>query len=583
MKKHLLALALAVMLLTVLFAGCSNAPATPASTTAAATTAAPAATTAAPAATTAAPAATTKAPAATTAAPAATTAAPAATTAAPAQPADPYGDGFAGYPMATGGATLTWWFDDGPVLNAAYTSFDESPFHTGLSEKVGVTIDWRRPPAGTTGSEAKNLMLATGDLTDIIYSNGMLPVANDLIEDEYIYDLTGYLPTYAPAYWGLLQREPNRAIAVRTDAGAYPGFSFFREDLVLGTYQGLMIRKDLLDAIGAELPVTIDDWDKDLYAFKDQDLVKNPLSVWGGGALDPYFTCPFNFTRGFYLEDGNTVKWGYGEDAYLEFLTLMNRWYTDGVLDPDFSTNDRTAIQTKVYADELGSTLTSGNTLSSYLKPLAELGSVAEWAPTQYPVRNAGDQPKFIQCETEALGHLAVITTACDNIGMACRVLDYGYTEEGIIYWNFGREKDGIMEFRDGEPHFTEAALNSEEGFSNIVTRYIGINANGPSLMMVASYVDKNAPVAWQACQTWFYGADRSSKMPTVTPTTQENNAITNMQNSINTYASEMFFKFIMGEEPLSGFDAYREQLKSMGFDTVLQIKQQQVDRYFAR
>ena len=39
----------------------------------------------------------------------------------------------------------------------------------------------------------------------------------------------------------------------------------------------------------------------------------------------------------------------------------------------------------------------------------------------------------------------------------------------------------------------------------------------------------------------------------------------------------------IMGEEPLSGFDAYREQLKSMGLDTVLQIKQQQVDRYFAR
>ncbi len=45
-----------------------------------------------------------------------------------------------------------------------------------------------------TGSEAKNLMLATGDLTDITYSNGMLPVAYDLIEDGCIYDLTEYLP-----------------------------------------------------------------------------------------------------------------------------------------------------------------------------------------------------------------------------------------------------------------------------------------------------------------------------------------------------------------------------------------------------
>ena len=60
--------------------------------------------------------------------------------------------------------------------------------------------------------------------------------------------------------------------------GVLYGFAFFREDLMLGTYEGPMIRKDLLDAVGETAPVTIDDWNRVLYKFQSENVVKYPLS-----------------------------------------------------------------------------------------------------------------------------------------------------------------------------------------------------------------------------------------------------------------------------------------------------------------
>ncbi|NLD87156.1 MAG: extracellular solute-binding protein [Clostridiales bacterium] len=498
-------------------------------------------------------------------------------------PVDPYAEGsFEGYPMAVAeGESLSLWHGSGFALNNAYTSYDESPFHTGLEERLGIDIDYRKPAQGADANQAYNLMIASGDLPDMIYNWGMPAQANDLLNDEYIYELDEYLPVYAPAYWKLLMSDEDKNLSVKTDDGVYYGFAFFREDLVLGTYEGPMIRKDLLDEAGLDVPVTLADWEEALYAFKEMG-VKHPLSVWGVGALNQIFTNAYDLSLGYYLDDDNKVQFGYAVPQYKDFLEKMKLWYDEGLLDPDFATNDRAAIKTKVLNDELGATRTSGSTLTGYLPELEAVGSVAEWLPVSYPVANEGDVIKHIQRENNNIGLMAVITTACENVPLACRVLDYGYTEEGMIYWNFGAEGE-IMEFIDGKPHFTKEALNDPEGFGNITSRYTGNSANGIGPMMVAMYVDKTAPIAWEACQTWFYTAGPSRNIPAVTATTPENNAISSYVTAISTYASENMIKFIMGDIDLSEFDAYYNEIYGMGLQTVLDIYTQQVDRYFAR
>ncbi|MCI6908879.1 MAG: extracellular solute-binding protein [Clostridiales bacterium] len=561
--SRIFALLLAAMLMFGLFAGCTGGTSTgTAATTAAGTTAATTAGTTAAAGTTA----------------------PPETPSAP-EGSDPYAEGsFAGYPMVcAAGETLSLYLQTGPGYNKAYTSFDESPFHVGLEEHLGVDIDWRMAPAGTDGNQAYNLMIASGDLTEIMYVWGINNDAQDFLDDEYIYALTDLYPVYAPAYWKLINDDPDKLLSTKTDSGVLYGFAFFREDLMLGTYEGPMIRKDLLDAVGETAPVTIDDWNRVLYKFQSENVVKYPLSVWGGDALDRIFTNPFGFSFGYFVDENHKTVYGESTEGYREFLKLMNKWYTDGILDPDFATNDRPAIQTKVFADEIGATRTSKGTVTSYMKPLQELGSPAEWLPLPYPVAKSGDPVYFLQAEQPSLGIQAVITTKCHNIPLAMRVLDYGYTDEGMIYWNFGYEEGGISECVDGHWRYTEEAKNHPDGISQMIQRYTGIAGNGFCLMMVDGSKSQNEGIGWEAAEIWWDGADTSRLFPPVTPTTAEGNAISNSANAISTYVSEMMYKFIMGEESIDGFDTYLEELRGMGLDTVLQIKDQQVARYFAR
>jgi putative aldouronate transport system substrate-binding protein len=44
-----------------------------------------------------------------------------------------------------------------------------------------------------------------------------------------------------------------------------------------------------------------------------------------------------------------------------------------------------------------------------------------------------------------------------------------------------------------------------------------------------------------------------------------------------------MINKFIMGQEPLSNFDAYRETLKSMKIEDAIAIQQAMYERYLKR
>lgn len=41
---------------------------------------------------------------------------------------------------------------------------------------------------------------------------------------------------------------------------------------------------------------------------------------------------------------------------------------------------------------------------------------------------------------------------------------------------------------------------------------------------------------------------------------------------SIVTYTEQMLLKFMLGQEPLSNFDTFRETLKEMGVDEVLKV-----------
>ena len=76
------------------------------------------------------------------------------------------------------------------------------------------------------------------------------------------------------------------------------------------------------------------------------------------------------------------------------------------------------------------------------------------------------------------------------------------------------------------------------------------------------------------------YAADL---MPALTPTTEEADQISAIKPDVDTYVTEARMNFVTGTWNFdSDWDAYVEQLKKMGIDDYVAIKQTQYDRYKA-
>ncbi len=70
------------------------------------------------------------------------------------------------YPMDTN-ETLTWWLQLNPNVSATSASLGDTPFAKELEKQTGVKIEYIHPAQGSE-NEAFNLLLASGELPDII-------------------------------------------------------------------------------------------------------------------------------------------------------------------------------------------------------------------------------------------------------------------------------------------------------------------------------------------------------------------------------------------------------------------------------
>jgi putative aldouronate transport system substrate-binding protein len=68
-----------------------------------------------------------------------------------------------------------------------------------------------------------------------------------------------------------------------------------------------------------------------------------------------------------------------------------------------------------------------------------------------------------------------------------------------------------------------------------------------------------------------------------MTLTSEEASKMAAIMNQVNTYTDEMYNKFIMGQAPLDQFDKYISNLKSMGIEDAIKIKQASYERFEAR
>ncbi|WP_232436412.1 extracellular solute-binding protein [Paenibacillus rubinfantis] len=484
---------------------------------------------------------------------------------------------------------LTYWAELNGNAASIKSSFGEVPFFQEWQRRTGVKLDFIQPP-GNQGKEALSVLLASGELPDLIeyewihYPGG----PEKAINDGYILRLNEIIDQYAPHLKKYLSEHPEIDLQVRTANGSYYAFPFIQGDQRLRTYQGPIIRKDWLDELGLNVPVTIEEWHEVLKAFKERKGAKAPLTflgvpnplfgIEGGG-----FIGAFGIKKDFYQEQGR-VKFGAIEPEYKAFLALFRDWYKEGLIDPNLAAVDSETQDTSMILGRSGASIwNAGAGIGTWLPIMKANDPAVELAPAPYPVMKTGDRPKFGQF-APAVGTSGgvAISTSNRQVEEAARMLDYGYSPEGHLLFNFGIE--GVSyEMKDGYPAYTDLILNNPNQWapSQALAMYTRASYFGPFVQDVR-YMEQYYTLEEQqeAIRLWSDTDASLHNLPTLPKTEEESTEFSVIMQDVNRIVDEMSLKLIYGIEPLDAFEGYVEQIHAMGIDRAIQIQQQSLDRY---
>jgi putative aldouronate transport system substrate-binding protein len=498
------------------------------------------------------------------------------------------------YPIKSD-ATLTFWCTF--YGDSSYgTNNADLPLYKEVEKRTGVKIKWTHPVKGQE-TEQFNLMLASGNLPDIIQYNWYTFKGGPekAMKDNIISPLNDLITKNAPNIKALLDGDKELNKMVKTDDGKYYVFPLFRvlDKSLPPVYNGPIVRKDWLDDLGMQVPTTIDEWEVMLKAFKEKKGADSPFTVKdfsssGGGAMraTSLFMGAYGTMDDFFLQSGKVV-YGPIQSGFKDYLALMRKWYSQGLIDKDFFTVDAKTQDAKMLSGKSGSTAGAlGGNLGNYLNSMQGKDAKYDLVGTPYPTLKKGEKPEF--------GHWgmlygdsngsAAISAQSKNKDLAAQFLDYGYSKEGNLLYNFGIE--GVSyNMVNGVPTYSELLTKNPNGLT-FAQAQTGYKSSNFTIVQHPDYYRQSTlpkPQQQKAADTWMNTNQKSHMIPPVTATPEESNDLGKIMSDIDTYKQEMIAKFILGQEPIENFDKYVAQIKKLGIDKAITIKEAAIQRYNKR
>ncbi len=487
-------------------------------------------------------------------------------------------------PISEDGATLTWMRTQlnlmGPLGELGLSTLQDLDAIQHLQEITGVTIDYTEIDFWTA-QEKMNVAIASGDyaalISDLTYTGG----ATGALEDGVIVDLTDRLPDYSPNYQYMIDSNPDVASIFRNDGKVLCYHSPY-DNFVQN--QGLVIRQDWLDEQGLELPTTYDQMFEVLKVFRDayntstamyfnSDCKINGLTV--GYDVATFAAGGTETSLPFYVVDGK-VHCSLIEDGYRDYLKEMNKWYNEGLFDKNFGS---------IAYDPMGGALAE----------LQANGTVGLWCTSGEGIGNI-TQP--VSCvpnltlEEGGIDHITstslitdssdtYVTACCEDVETAMQFLDYLYSEDGILFYNYGFEGKDYTIDENGTPQFTDAVIHNQYGVD--VPNYLRIRRPYTlcsSMMLLYGTAEFNTDLKNQAWDVWTSNMDGTHCLPSnVSLNAEETQTASYYVADIITYASQMVPQFIAGDASLEDWDSFVAKLKDMNIETCIEAEQAAYDR----
>lgn len=460
----------------------------------------------------------------------------------------------------------------------------ELPIIQEITKRTGIDFEFVAAPNTEDQFREKfNVTVASGSIPDIMvstYRDDMMKVA----EQGTFAALDDYIEEFAPNLNKILQDHPEYVRDLRASDGNIYFMPFIG---AVRTFKVWMLRGDWLDKLGLDVPVTLDDWYHVFKAFKEQDPNGNgkadeiPYTTRNTQAgvlafMEAFGISGFEANEQFFIEDGQ-VKYAYTDPRCREALEFINKLYNEGLIDPEYATNDTNVWLSRLTNEISGScqdTTARAYSLGTQVRSANEDSDAyfVVVAPPQGP-----DGTRMTTSQMQPIRGYTAISADSPYIKEIVQLFDYFYSEEGSLLMNFGIE--GVTyTMEDGKPKYTDIIANDEQGRS--ILSMLNIYGHREwAYQQDIGYEDALLDDEYVNYRNEMEQYIRPT-IPALSFTEEEREVINGLYTEIQTYKDEMINKFIMGKEPLDNFDEFVQTLNSMGIEEVLAVEQAAYERY---
>ena len=484
-----------------------------------------------------------------------------------------------------------FWVKLGAMGGAEQPDKKDLLFWQRVQENLGITIDFQQRSEAVC-AEQYNLMIASGDMTDLIYESncgqmGSTSVYNGgydkAIEDDVYVDLTDLIPEYAPNYYDILMHDENLRKDLTTDTGKLYSIAMVY-DQPQGVREGPLARKDYLEETGLPDPVTCEDWTEVFKAMKANG-VQYPMGVSNGGDIRGGFFCNAFGTSGGHafkvdLATGELVYDG-TSDELRDFVEFFAENFKAGMIDPDFAYAQMfdTSLQTS------GATALWGGMDRDLvmMKENYDMDLIA--VPMTFP--EGYEAPKEFSYEYAKQRNSGmkntVITTSCAEPEKALTVLDWFFSTEGASAVNFGFNEGESYEVVDGVKQWLPLMNTRNEDLVSYEVIYALDEGPGFQIVNKRNPISEDYVIA--AKELWLdFDKDKAlySSTPTLAFTAEESEDMTAVNVDIYTTVRTEISRFMMGEQELNDetWQAYVDKIEAMGLAELQEYYETAYARY---
>jgi len=439
-------------------------------------------------------------------------------------------------------------------------------------------------------TEALNLMMASGNIPDIVGSSRIKDFVNKYGPEGAFIPLNDLIAEHAPNLQAFFKKKPDVASALK----AADGNMYYIPYLPDGKYgRAYFMRTDWLKKLNLKAPETVEELEKVLIAFRDGDPNANGkkdeipffarqwpelirlVTLWDGrsSGSDTY--------HDFMVNDGK-LEHPYAGEGYREGIKNLARWYKEKLIDAEIFTRGSSSREYLLSENLGGMTHDWFASTSGYNTSLKEKVPGFEFKAIAPPASVSGkriEEHRRIPIKPDgwAMGHTNKHPVE------TIKYFDFWFSEKGRRLSNFGVEGTHYNMI-DGKPTFTDAILNSDVPVNNFLYT-IGAQLQGRGYYQDYRYEEQwSNKFALEGIALYDQGDYLIDQFLGVAFNKEEQKVYDKYWASIRDYMLERQQAWVLGTGDVEkDWDGYISQINKMGYEKVVAAMQSAYKRQYGK